>query len=797
MAKLGLAKNAAGQVEGYEIFIKFLPPETTEETLVSFFSEAGEIVGKPRIMVDSKTGNCKGIAWITFAAEAAIKTALSWTGRQFGGRKLDISAAKQFHTGVRPSVQADGTHTPALCHEVVKKLVSPNPSGVYVDGTFGRGGHTRAMLAALSPTGSLHAFDMDPEAIAVGKELMAKDSRFTIHHAPFSSMQEVLKPLGLRPAGALFDLGISSPQFDDSHRGFRPEADGPLDLRFDQTKGQTAWEFLMSAERAEIIRVISEYGETADPVAARRIADAICLARSRGALPKRTREFAALVAQAKGKEYQPMHPAKMTFQALRIHLNDEFGEMRRGMQAAFKLMGEGGRIGLITWKHSECNIVVEIFRQLEAVRDKEPLLKWYRAQPDAEALPERWSMEMDDVTRPSERELQTNSRSRSALLHVLRKRRLPRLADLEQRVYEMPAWVEASAASLLPTSKRLAEEEDPAGRKRHKTADAASGGLPALQETCSSSASAASRSLWPCSKCGQAGHRASECPQAHLEGCNHCGRVGHVTKRCTFGSKPRDRFLLCEMLRPHVACFWRRFIVPLQKANAETFDPSDPRASGRADVGMRCISASLFRSQGLRHNTQVCLSFEESGHTLEVSGALARGLVPDEAKLAVRVRAGLDAAMFEGCGPPDPETDPEAWCASPLRGLEAKQRSTLACLKAAVKKRKLCDKEAPERVVMILLDADGMPVAEALKQVRRGPALAGIVALVGDHRGFSEETMSSYEAAAASAGAEVMRVSLGGTTLLGSHAIVILHHHFDEHLHRCEVAKQVDYSRGR
>eukprot|EP00931_Biecheleriopsis_adriatica_P025696 TRINITY_DN15701_c0_g1_i4.p1 TRINITY_DN15701_c0_g1~~TRINITY_DN15701_c0_g1_i4.p1 ORF type:complete len:188 (+),score=34.40 TRINITY_DN15701_c0_g1_i4:331-894(+) len=175
-------------------------------------------------MVDSKTGNCKGIGWITFASKEGFEEALGWHGCQFGGRKLDIKAGKQFHTGVRPSVQAPGTHTPALCEEVVKKLVSPNPGGVYVDGTFGRGGHTRAMLAALSPSGRLHAFDMDPEAIAVGKELMAADSRFTVHHAPFSSMKEVLKPLGVRPAGVLFDLGISSPQFDDAHRGFRPEA---------------------------------------------------------------------------------------------------------------------------------------------------------------------------------------------------------------------------------------------------------------------------------------------------------------------------------------------------------------------------------------------------------------------------------------------------------------------------------------------------------------------------------------------------------------------------------------------
>eukprot|EP00931_Biecheleriopsis_adriatica_P025694 TRINITY_DN15701_c0_g1_i1.p1 TRINITY_DN15701_c0_g1~~TRINITY_DN15701_c0_g1_i1.p1 ORF type:complete len:498 (+),score=70.95 TRINITY_DN15701_c0_g1_i1:331-1824(+) len=495
-------------------------------------------------MVDSKTGNCKGIGWITFASKEGFEEALGWHGCQFGGRKLDIKAGKQFHTGVRPSVQAPGTHTPALCEEVVKKLVSPNPGGVYVDGTFGRGGHTRAMLAALSPSGRLHAFDMDPEAIAVGKELMAADSRFTVHHAPFSSMKEVLKPLGVRPAGVLFDLGISSPQFDDAHRGFRPEADGPLDLRFDQTKGVTAWDFLMSAPREEIIRIISEYGETTDHSAARRIADVICLTRSKGALPKRTREFATLVAQAKGREYQAMHPAKLTFQALRIHLNNEFSEMKNGIRAAFKLLGEGGRIGLISWKHSECAIIVDIFRSLEAVRDKEPLLKWYRAQPDADALPENWSMEMDEVTRPSERELQTNSRSRSALLHVLRKRRLPRLSDLERVVYSLPAW---STATEAPEScKRSDEKDEMLASKRQKISKDSCGadtGVGLVTQTGGSCSSSAVASHMPCKQSGNWGNNTGEHFQPHLEGCGHCGSINHITKCCTFGVKPQERFL--------------------------------------------------------------------------------------------------------------------------------------------------------------------------------------------------------------------------------------------------------------
>ena len=161
-------------------------------------------------------------------------------------------------------------------------------------------------------------------------------------------MDTVLKPLSVMCSGVFLDLGISSPQFDDESRGFRPEQDGPLDLRFDVTQGVPASEFLARVDRDELVRILHEYGETADPVAARRIADAVCLAVAEDRLPLTTKAFAALVAAAKGKEYQAMHPAKLTFQALRIHLNQEFDEMRRGMRAAAEVMIDGGRLGVLT-----------------------------------------------------------------------------------------------------------------------------------------------------------------------------------------------------------------------------------------------------------------------------------------------------------------------------------------------------------------------------------------------------------------------------------------------------------------
>ena len=160
-------KDAAGHVEGYEIFIKYLPQEATASELKAWFGEAGEIVGDVRLMTHPQTGKCKGIGWITFATEAGHAQAMSWDGSEYGGRRLAISSATKQHTGFRPSVQAPGTHTPAMLHEVIKAMVAPEPAGVYVDATFGRGGHTRGILGALSPAGRLHAFDMDPDAIKV------------------------------------------------------------------------------------------------------------------------------------------------------------------------------------------------------------------------------------------------------------------------------------------------------------------------------------------------------------------------------------------------------------------------------------------------------------------------------------------------------------------------------------------------------------------------------------------------------------------------------------------------------
>mmetsp|Transcript_21770 Transcript_21770/g.45981 ORF Transcript_21770/g.45981 Transcript_21770/m.45981 type:complete len:556 (-) Transcript_21770:297-1964(-) len=458
----GEARSATGALEGYEIFIKYLPATATEASLGTFFAEVGPIVGEPRLL-KSGDGKCKGVGWITFATREAMQAAVDWNGCSFGGRHLQISAAKAMHTGFRPSLQAAGTHTPAMLAECVKHLVDFDKSGIVIDATFGRGGHSRGMLSAMGSTASLHVFDMDIEAIKVANELKTADKRVSVHHAPFSSMGTVLggksgalakasgngggancKNVGI--SAALFDLGISSPQFDEAHRGFRPEADGPLDLRFDQSKGETAWQFLQHVERSELIRILKEYGETADEAAARRIADAICISRDQGLLPRRTKEFAALVARAKGVEYQSMHPAKLTFQALRIHLNDEFGELRKGLQAAFELLKPGGRLGIITWKHSECALVMDFFREFEEARKESPQMAWYAAQDGAAPLESGWALRMEGTLRPTERETASNSRVRSAVLHVMSKQRATRATELDHKLYAHLGWRDDAAA---------------------------------------------------------------------------------------------------------------------------------------------------------------------------------------------------------------------------------------------------------------------------------------------------------------------------------------------------------------
>ena len=439
--------------EGYEVFVKYLPKNVDESDIADFFKRCGELKEEVNLLRDQTTGSSKGAGFLTFRNVGSREKALAMDGKRFLDRTVSVTVAKKSPFGTRGTTQALGTHTPAMLRETIDSLgIANDPNGIYIDGTFGRGGHTRGILNALGENGQLHAFDLDPEAITVGRALEKEDSRFHMHHSPFGSMFKVMreKDSKVKVSGVFLDLGISSPQFDDKSRGFRPEQDGPLDLRFDVTSGVSAYDFLLKVSRNDLRDVIFKYGETNDKLSAQRIADAIVLARDTNALPKTTKAFATLVANAKGAEYQAMHPAKMTFQALRIHLNEEFDEFRRGMEGAMKLLKENGKLGVLTWKHSECAILIEYFRKVEKVRTNAPIFEWLKTNHEKSVTKllekdgdddDAWAAEMDDCKRPTDIEMRTNSRSRSAILHVLRKKsNAARMVDAEKAAYKKLKW---------------------------------------------------------------------------------------------------------------------------------------------------------------------------------------------------------------------------------------------------------------------------------------------------------------------------------------------------------------------
>ena len=213
-------------------------------------------------------------------------------------------------------------HTTVLLEEAVQALVT-QPDGTYVDGTFGRGGHSRAVLALLSPAGRLVAFDKDPEAIAEAASIT--DPRFVICHESFDAMQAELAARGITQVqGVLLDLGVSSPQIDNPERGFSFRYDAPLDMRMDTTRGETAAEFLARADVREITEVIRDYGEERF---AAQIAKALVARREGGAPVVRTGELSALVARTVKTREPGQDPATRTFQALRIHVNQELEEL--------------------------------------------------------------------------------------------------------------------------------------------------------------------------------------------------------------------------------------------------------------------------------------------------------------------------------------------------------------------------------------------------------------------------------------------------------------------------------------
>ena len=308
----------------------------------------------------------------------------------------------------------DAVHVTVLLAEAVEAL-AVKPAGVYVDGTFGRGGHSRAILARLGPEGRLIAFDRDPRAIQAGAAL--GDSRLTLVHEPFSDLAATLERLGVEKVdGVLLDLGVSSPQLDEAERGFSFRFDAPLDMRMDTSRGETAADWLARASIKEITEVLREYGEERF---AHEIAKAIVAARhGEDQQPvTTTRQLATLVAETVWTREPGQHPATRSFQAIRIHVNRELEELSLVLPQALAALGSGGRLAVISF-HSLEDRIVKRFLQHEA-RPEKTLSS--RLPLRADQLPQARVHLLGKALRPGSDEVAANPRARSAVLRVAEK----------------------------------------------------------------------------------------------------------------------------------------------------------------------------------------------------------------------------------------------------------------------------------------------------------------------------------------------------------------------------------------
>ncbi|WP_313739214.1 16S rRNA (cytosine(1402)-N(4))-methyltransferase RsmH [Pseudomonas sp.] len=307
-------------------------------------------------------------------------------------------------------------HITVLLDEAVEAL-DLRDDGCYVDGTFGRGGHSRLVLSRLGPQGRLLGFDKDPQAIATGQALAAEDGRFVIVQRSFAEMADEIATQGLegKVSGVLLDLGVSSPQLDDPARGFSFLNDGPLDMRMNPDQGTSAAQFIAHAAEEEIARVFKEYGEERF---ARRMARAVVQRREEQPFT-RTADLAEVLKVANPAWEKGKNPATRAFQGLRIHVNNELGDLETGLQAAFDALQVGGRLVVISFHSLEDRIVKLFMRKL--------------AKGEADNLPRNLPVQ-HKVFEPrvrligkaqfaSEAELKANPRSRSAVMRVAEKLR--------------------------------------------------------------------------------------------------------------------------------------------------------------------------------------------------------------------------------------------------------------------------------------------------------------------------------------------------------------------------------------
>ena len=300
-------------------------------------------------------------------------------------------------------------HRPVLLEASVDALAI-KPAGVYLDGTFGRGGHSRLILQRLGRHGRLIALDKDPEAVAFAEKTLVDDTRFTIVKESFARLAEVAERTGVlgRVDGVLLDLGVSSPQLDQPARGFSFLHDGPLDMRMDPQSGESAADWLAKAGVEQIARVLKEYGEERY---ATRIAKAIERARSRGPL-RTTRELAEIVSQANPSWEQGKHPATRAFQAIRIHVNRELEDLNQCLVRLLQVLAPGGRLVVISFHSLEDRLVKRFMRE-QSQGDRFP-----KGVPVTEAQRRPHLRLVGKPLRPDALEMQVNPRARSAILRV-------------------------------------------------------------------------------------------------------------------------------------------------------------------------------------------------------------------------------------------------------------------------------------------------------------------------------------------------------------------------------------------
>ena len=309
-------------------------------------------------------------------------------------------------------MQPQVAHTTVLLDEAVEALVT-DADGFYVDGTFGRGGHSAAILARLSPQGQLLAIDKDPEAISAARERFGADPRFEIVHASFADTAALVAGRGRAGelAGVLLDLGVSSPQLDQAERGFSFMNDGPLDMRMDTEHGESAAEWLASAREEDIIRVLRDYGEEKF---ARRMAAAIV--RERALKPiTRTRQLAEIVAAANPAWEKGKHPATRAFQAIRIHVNRELEDLEALLATVIDTLKPGGRLVVISFHSLEDRIVKRFIRREE----QGPAIP--RGLPVREADIVRRLRSVGRAVKADADEVDSNVRARSAVMRVAEK----------------------------------------------------------------------------------------------------------------------------------------------------------------------------------------------------------------------------------------------------------------------------------------------------------------------------------------------------------------------------------------